>query len=746
MSHNYDFRSLSPIEFEELCVDLTATELGLPFETFAEGRDWGIDGRNMRGGRSIIVQVKHYRNSDFGKLAKDAGVEGEKLKSLSGLTRYIFITSQNLNPQQKDKLKVSLGHPSVSVSDIWGRTELNALLKKHGDVELRNTKLWMPSTAVLISLLNKNILGASRIKLRDIERTVKIYVTTRVVGRALEILSKHHCLVISGPPGAGKTSLSHILAATFVSKGWKLVSIDKAEYGALEEGEKQIFLFDDFLGTIGLESSLWGRDQETLIRFFEDVRRTDGKLLVLTSRSYILQAAREKSEALDADRFRLADLVLNLSAYTRRERALILYNHLYHSKIDTKAISALIESGRIGQIIDHPNYMPRLIESMTDQLLIQDIAPSDYPSAFLKTLNSPEKIWEKPYKSHISQRARVLLLCAFVAGSRMRGGVRVDEIEPFFNRSLERFRLSSDPRVGGSMLEDTIREINSSFVTIDEGIMNFVNPSLQDYLDKQVRDSKILSVLLEASHSYLTTMRIWSSARYLPPNELERLAATIISSITSGRLSGEVRVDIFFDFIKDMLSIKNDRNVVAYLRRRVCLYVSWDAPDLPAFISRLRQEYYPNIRNTETYARFFSLELFRFVQGYPSLSDLALLASNLIEYPIVCSDGFKELFADRSTFTINELTLPDREQMGALKAENWLADIAKIESYLPLAVEGKKQELQDFVDGYNQHRQVMESDYRFGPTKIDWPGADDPGSSNAEVSKLFATLLRGEEK
>ncbi|MBY5700558.1 restriction endonuclease [Rhizobium leguminosarum] len=132
MSQNYDFKTLSPPEFEALCVELTAAELELPFETFAEGRDRGIDGRNEHDGRNIIVQAKHFRNSTWENLQKAAEDESKNLKTLNP-ERYIFTTSQPLTPDRKEKLKTALNHPSVSVGDIWGQTELNALLQKHPD-------------------------------------------------------------------------------------------------------------------------------------------------------------------------------------------------------------------------------------------------------------------------------------------------------------------------------------------------------------------------------------------------------------------------------------------------------------------------------------------------------------------------------------------------------------------------------------------------------------------------------------
>ena len=44
----HDFRTLSPLDFEELVRDLLQEELGLRFESFGSGPDLGIDFRFFR--------------------------------------------------------------------------------------------------------------------------------------------------------------------------------------------------------------------------------------------------------------------------------------------------------------------------------------------------------------------------------------------------------------------------------------------------------------------------------------------------------------------------------------------------------------------------------------------------------------------------------------------------------------------------------------------------------------------------
>ncbi|RQQ59947.1 restriction endonuclease [Burkholderia stagnalis] len=56
----YDFRTLSPIDFELLVRDLLQAELGITMESFGPGKDGGIDFRFSMADQDVVVQAKHH--------------------------------------------------------------------------------------------------------------------------------------------------------------------------------------------------------------------------------------------------------------------------------------------------------------------------------------------------------------------------------------------------------------------------------------------------------------------------------------------------------------------------------------------------------------------------------------------------------------------------------------------------------------------------------------------------------------
>ena len=145
---SYDFSTLSPADFEDLARDLIGRQLGIRFEAFGSGPDGGIDGRHAPSTQSTILQVKHYVGSSFSALKSTMRRERTSIDRLAP-SRYLLATSRPISPPNKRELTETIGPALKSEDDIFGRNDLNALLRNHPDVEKSHIKLWLSGTAVL---------------------------------------------------------------------------------------------------------------------------------------------------------------------------------------------------------------------------------------------------------------------------------------------------------------------------------------------------------------------------------------------------------------------------------------------------------------------------------------------------------------------------------------------------------------------------------------------------------------------
>lgn len=194
---DYDFRSLSPIDFEILTRDLLQADLGFRLEAFKAGRDQGIDLRHARSRRrSLIVQCKHHPASTFARLRSH--LTREELPKVRRLRphRYILATSTPLNPREKDCLMKDFRPFLRSPADIYGRDDLNNLLSRHPKIEKQTFKLWFSSIAVFEEILERKVYHVSRDALERIRQKAKFYVQNPSFNEALSIFTQvqllHH--------------------------------------------------------------------------------------------------------------------------------------------------------------------------------------------------------------------------------------------------------------------------------------------------------------------------------------------------------------------------------------------------------------------------------------------------------------------------------------------------------------------------------------------------------------------------
>ena len=106
----------------------------------------------------------------------------------------------------------------------------------------------------------------------------------------------------------------------------KVNSMDDASQ-KLQKGKKQVFFYDDFMGSSFLDIKEIGFENK-LLSFIEKVKREPNKLFILSTREYILAAAKRQYEKLALSKIDIAKCTIDLSSYTEEIRASILYNHL----------------------------------------------------------------------------------------------------------------------------------------------------------------------------------------------------------------------------------------------------------------------------------------------------------------------------------------------------------------------------------------------------------------------------------
>jgi hypothetical protein len=493
----YDFMALSSVDLELLVRDLLQKSLGIRLEAFRVGKDGGIDLRYAPADdKHTIVQCKHYAHTGFkGLISHIVRNERPKIEALAP-KRYILATSVSLNPREKNSLLEVLTPFCNTPGDIIGAEDLNGQLRDFPEVERAHFKLWLSSTAVLNRLLRSRIYTESKIIFDRIRLKFPRYVQNESFPRAYNILNEYGYCIIAGIPGIGKTMLAEMLLLDLVGRGFDAFVIRQhvsEAFEVLDPDQQQVFYYDDFLGLTGLDNKLGKNEDKCLKELGEYVMKNSHAKLILTTREYILKRALRCYEGLANSKFTEAKYVVEMESYTRRDRARILYNHLFFSSVPRQSLAWLMDERRILKIVDHNNYSPRIIEYMTESYEAINLDARAYFERFYDVLSNPITLWKHAFGQHISATARAVLLVMTTFDNTVSIDNLRTAVESYSDLLGERL-VGAD---GTDLFLVSLDELEGTFLNYDRTrttlFAKFHNPSIKDFLESVVYSSADLA-------------------------------------------------------------------------------------------------------------------------------------------------------------------------------------------------------------------------------------------------------------
>lgn len=528
---NYDFLVLSPYEMESLCRDLLQKKLGIFIEGFTPGKDSGIDLRFTKSkDGTTIIQVKRYEK--YAQLLSNLKKEVKTVAKLS-FKKYIIATNVGLTPDNKIAIKKVFGAYIDSTEDILGRTDLNNLISQYEEIEKRYYKLWLASTPVMNKIFHSKIYNQSAFELESIKEGVKLYVQNNSFNEAVHILKNHHHVIISGIPGIGKTTLARILVLYLLSKDYDEFvylndSIDDG-YKYFEDSKKQIFFFDDFLGKNYFSPQQHYNTDDKIIKFIDKIKKTPNKLLILATREYILQQARNTFESFSIKNVEIAKCIIDLSSYTNLIKAQILYNHLYFASVPEEHLLNLNKDRNYMKLIRHKNYNPRIIETIINRKIWEHCEPGDFTHALVSYFNNPESVWLHAFENSLDKFSQYVLLVLLTMGTPVLLDDLEDALKIFLRINSFKFSIAFD----SIAFTKAIRELENTFIITQKDAkgeniaVEYQNPSIQDFLVNYLRDKNdLIECLLESAiyeEQFFTIFTNTPSKKRLPSDSFSKI-------------------------------------------------------------------------------------------------------------------------------------------------------------------------------------------------------------------------------
>lgn len=453
----------------------------------------GIDLRCKKKDELIVVQVKHYKEINL-LLSKLKNEELEKVTRINP-DRYILVTSVDLTPKRKEDIINIFEGYIKNPGDILGRAELNSLLEKpeYRFVEEEFYELWLNSTNILKDIiqkeLNRDIYVRTKFALEEIKKSTKIYVKNESFEQAINKIKKKKCILICGEPEVGKTTLARNLIAYLINKNRKTQFIYAQNvnevFKCFKEDKQQLFFIDDFWGS-RFDGNLRGNEENELKTLIEIVENSNNKILILTSREYILQQGYAEFPNLE-EFFDEYKLYLSVSNYTDLFKARILFRHLQNSKLDNEIICELAQGYEY--IIEDDNYSPRIIENFINYIQNKENKCDNYLNEFILYLRHPHKIWKDIFAKQ-NEGAQLIAVLMLLWGEY----IELDDIKKLFFACLDsNIRINARKKEFSnyiSQLENTIiTTYEDEFACETKIFVKFKNSSIESYIFKYFNEN-----------------------------------------------------------------------------------------------------------------------------------------------------------------------------------------------------------------------------------------------------------------
>lgn len=615
---NYDFSTLNPTDFEILACDLLnayfKNHYAGSFQTFKAGKDKGIDIllSTPHNDYEVIGQVKHYVKSPYSKLIYDLKkTEKNKVFKLKP-KRYIIITSVELSYNNKLEIKKIFEPYITCIDDIFGREDLNRLLRSYKHIEENHFKLWFSSTVILNKLLHYKFQGRRK-EFTDkvLKRKLRLFVTTKNFYKAKLTLQKNKFLILTGEPGVGKSTLSEMLIYNYVKDNYQLNiiydDIKEVEINLVDNNSKQLFYFDDFLGHTQEEINKSKSAENTLLKIISRIENLENKFLILNTRKFILTSFLEESERLRNFDLLRSESKIELATYSYPIKRKILENHINESNLKENHLEVL--NSLAHKICSHHNFTPRLIEFFTSSKVL-NFDRENYTQFIFDNLKNPKEIWSHAYNKQITNYERFLLNTLY----SFNGETSIQILNIAYEGRLN-YEVKNNNYVKPlDSFNEILKKLNDGFINISDTVTNFsdnntikyisyINHSLGDYLKYSIENNQSEIERILFSSKYLSQWYYFYKPFINKENELSKNNLQFFISNHLGYISESNTNNSIFKILI-FIYYFNTNFDVELIKKLFLKITDW---------SFLNEKY-----NTHFYARKFII----YAKNNPELNDL----------------------------------------------------------------------------------------------------------------------------
>ena len=498
----FDLHKLGWHSFQQLCHTIGGEILGQTLESFADSNDGGRDGAfkgrwNLDGHEDLegyfVIQCKFTGQAD-GRLTPSTLLgEVDKAKALvqQGICdSYILMTNATISGTSHQRIVKMFENAGAKHVCIFEATWLTRQILENKRLRMLVPRVY--GLGDLSEILDERAYGQSQVILEMMREDIGKVVITDAYQRAAAALDNNGFVLLIGEPAAGKTTIASLLAMAALDK-WNaptLVLHDPAQVidHWNTNQQTQFFWIDDAFGVTQHDDVLvdsWSRFWPTVQTM---VRR--GAKIVLTSRDYIYNRARDRLKEPAFPLLNESQVVVDVRELSEDEKRQILYNHIKLGNQPTAfrtAIKPFLE-----EIAAHRRFVPETARRLGDSAFTKSLRLHE--AAIQGFVERREQFLQGTIRG-LDAHSRAILALIFLRRGRLQSPI---ELEVHEERAIG--RLGSD----WAACTSAVTALEGSFVHLShidgDAFWQFRHPTIGDaYAAVLVENPEHLTILITGS-------------------------------------------------------------------------------------------------------------------------------------------------------------------------------------------------------------------------------------------------------
>ena len=382
----YNLHSLGWKSFQQLCHTVIREILGQTVEPFLDshdgGRDGAFTGKWTSAGQEdlsgpFVFQCKFTSKANYSLKASDFSDEIDKVKRLvnQGICRsYVLMTNAGVSGDREKEIIKLLNAAGVEQVRILGSTWIIDQIRENKRLRMLVPRVY--GLGDLSQILDDRAYDQAQSILESMRDDLAKVVVTDAYRRSIAAIDEYSFVLLIGEPASGKTTVASLLSMSAIDQ-WnasilKLDHPDDVTTHWNPNESSQFFWLDDAFGVTQYDESLVSRWNYILPKIQAMLHR--GAKIVMTSRDYIYNRARNDLKGSAFPLLNESQVVIDVHELSIQEKEQILYNHVKLGN-QTRSFRTKIKP-HLQKAASHPLFIPETARYLGSRFFTKDLVIS----------------------------------------------------------------------------------------------------------------------------------------------------------------------------------------------------------------------------------------------------------------------------------------------------------------------------------------------------------------------------------